>query len=261
MPSSGPRSSSGPAGESPPTSRGGADGERTPTNDERRCRARRRVAEHGQLRRQRLRSGRQRPPRRVLDAIRILNYTPNESARNLKRQSASTIGLIVPDLANQYFALVAEGVERAASERGVLVVLCVPQATGKATTSTRSCSQPAARRGRLPVGDRHLAVADPRADALRRGRPGRRADAGVRAAGGGRRQPQRGARDRPARDRGGAFADRADRRAGAALDCRQRLAGYREALAAAGHNPDEIPSSAATIDSAPATSWRRRRSR
>ena len=68
---------------------------------------------------------------RVLDAIRILNYTPNESARSLKRHSASTIGLSVPELANQYFALVAEGVERAASERDVLVVLCVPEATGK----------------------------------------------------------------------------------------------------------------------------------
>ena len=52
---------------------------------------------------------------RVLDAIRILDYTPNESARSLKRQSASTIGLVVPELANQFFALVAEGVERAAS--------------------------------------------------------------------------------------------------------------------------------------------------
>jgi DNA-binding LacI/PurR family transcriptional regulator len=68
---------------------------------------------------------------RVLDAIRILNYTPNESARSLRRRSASTIGLVVPDLANQYFALIAEGVGRAASDRGVLVVLCVPQATGK----------------------------------------------------------------------------------------------------------------------------------
>jgi len=68
---------------------------------------------------------------RVLDAIRVLEYAPNESARSLKRRSASTIGLVVPDLANQFFALLAEGVERAASERDVLVVLCAPEATGK----------------------------------------------------------------------------------------------------------------------------------
>ncbi len=66
---------------------------------------------------------------RVLDAVRVLNYTPNESARNLKRRSASTIGLVVPDLANPFFALLAQGVEQAASARGVLVVLCAPEAT------------------------------------------------------------------------------------------------------------------------------------
>lgn len=66
---------------------------------------------------------------RVLDAVRVLEYTPNESARSLKRRSTSTIGLVVPDLANQFFALVAEGVERAAAERDVLVVLCAPEAT------------------------------------------------------------------------------------------------------------------------------------
>lgn len=68
---------------------------------------------------------------RVLEAVRELNYTPNESARSLKRRSASTVGLVVPELANQFFALIAEGVERAASARSVLVVLCAPEATGE----------------------------------------------------------------------------------------------------------------------------------
>jgi LacI family transcriptional regulator len=36
---------------------------------------------------------------------------------------------VVPDLANQFFALVAEGVEGAAASRDVLVVLCAPEAT------------------------------------------------------------------------------------------------------------------------------------
>lgn len=67
---------------------------------------------------------------RVLEAIRALGYLPNESARNLKRQSVATIGLVVPDLVNQYFAQIAEGVEQAASERDVLVVFCAPEATG-----------------------------------------------------------------------------------------------------------------------------------
>ncbi len=68
---------------------------------------------------------------RVLEAVSALGYTPNESARNLKRGSVATIGLVVPDLVNQYFAMIAEGVEQAASEKDVLVVLCTPEASGK----------------------------------------------------------------------------------------------------------------------------------
>ncbi|WP_271214992.1 LacI family DNA-binding transcriptional regulator, partial [Pseudonocardia halophobica] len=66
---------------------------------------------------------------RVLDAIRLLDYSPNESARSLKRRSASTVAMVIPDLTNQFFAMVAEGVQRAASAVAVLVVLVVPDAT------------------------------------------------------------------------------------------------------------------------------------
>lgn len=71
---------------------------------------------------------------RVLDAVRVLNYTPNESARNLKRRSASSIGLVVPDLTNQFFAHITEGVERAAAARDVLLVLCAPEATDRSAS-------------------------------------------------------------------------------------------------------------------------------
>jgi DNA-binding LacI/PurR family transcriptional regulator len=66
---------------------------------------------------------------RVLDAIRVLDYSPNGTARSLKKRSASTIGLVVPELTNPFFAMVAEGVQRAASQRDVLVVLVVPEAS------------------------------------------------------------------------------------------------------------------------------------
>lgn len=67
---------------------------------------------------------------RVLDACRLLNYIPNGSARKLRGRFPSTIGLVVPDLVNQFFAFVAQGVERAAAERDVLVVLCAPEEDG-----------------------------------------------------------------------------------------------------------------------------------
>lgn len=73
---------------------------------------------------------------RVLSAVQALKYAPNESARGLKRRSTLPIGLVVPDLSNQFFALLAEGVERAASARDVLVVLCAPEASGVSESVT-----------------------------------------------------------------------------------------------------------------------------
>jgi DNA-binding LacI/PurR family transcriptional regulator len=69
---------------------------------------------------------------RILNAVRELNYIPNESARNLKRRSASTIGLVIPDLSNQFFSLLASGVAHAAAARDFLVVLCSAENTEEA---------------------------------------------------------------------------------------------------------------------------------
>ncbi len=62
--------------------------------------------------------------KRVLEAIQSLGYKPNAIARNLRMQRSTTIGLIVPDINNPYFAEVAHGVEQMASENGLTVVLC-----------------------------------------------------------------------------------------------------------------------------------------
>ena len=66
---------------------------------------------------------------RVLDAVRELGYAPSEAARSLKRRRIASIGLIVPDLGNQFFAAVAESVTEAAMAHDVLVVLCTTDAT------------------------------------------------------------------------------------------------------------------------------------
>src|ERR1700722_10840868 len=66
---------------------------------------------------------------RVLDALRVLNYEPNEAARHLKKRSSPNIGLVVPELSNQFFALLVEGVEQVVSDNDGLDVLCAPEAT------------------------------------------------------------------------------------------------------------------------------------
>ena len=63
--------------------------------------------------------------RQVLATVAELGYEPNSAARSLKRRRISSIGLIVPDLGNPFFAMVAEGVQRAAEANDVLLVLCI----------------------------------------------------------------------------------------------------------------------------------------
>jgi LacI family transcriptional regulator len=62
--------------------------------------------------------------RRVLAVIESMGYTPNVIARNLRLQRSNTIGLIIPDTNNPYFAQVARGVEQMATENGLTTVLC-----------------------------------------------------------------------------------------------------------------------------------------
>jgi LacI family transcriptional regulator len=61
---------------------------------------------------------------RVQAAMRELDYTPNAVARMLSTKRAHTIGLIVSDIRNPFFASVARGVEDVAQERGYTLVLC-----------------------------------------------------------------------------------------------------------------------------------------
>jgi len=47
--------------------------------------------------------------RRVLAVARELGYRPSALARGLKTNRTATIGLVVPDVANPFFAEVARG--------------------------------------------------------------------------------------------------------------------------------------------------------
>lgn len=61
---------------------------------------------------------------RVLAAMDELNYRPNILARGLRRGETRTIGLIVPDNSNPFFAEVARIVEDIGFENGYSVILC-----------------------------------------------------------------------------------------------------------------------------------------
>ncbi|MDF1512461.1 MAG: LacI family DNA-binding transcriptional regulator [Anaerolineae bacterium] len=61
---------------------------------------------------------------RVLQAVEALGYRPSGIARGLATQHTGTLGLVVPDIANPFFAEVARGVEHGAHEKGYNVFLC-----------------------------------------------------------------------------------------------------------------------------------------
>jgi len=61
---------------------------------------------------------------RVEAAIRALGYRPNGLARSLRRGQSHTLGLVLPDSANPYFAEIGRELELSAFEAGFSVVLC-----------------------------------------------------------------------------------------------------------------------------------------
>ena len=61
---------------------------------------------------------------RVFAAMESLNYQPNELARSLRRGQTRTIGLILPDSANPFFADIGRGSETASFEAGYNTIFC-----------------------------------------------------------------------------------------------------------------------------------------
>jgi LacI family transcriptional regulator len=61
---------------------------------------------------------------RVKDAIEKLGYRPNIVARSLKTQRTRTVGIIVPDISNQFYPEIVRGAEDVANIYEYNVMLC-----------------------------------------------------------------------------------------------------------------------------------------
>jgi LacI family transcriptional regulator len=76
---------------------------------------------------------------RVLCAMETLGYRPNAVAQSLRRGSTGTIGLILPDNANMFFAEIARIIEDLGFQNGYSVILCnTNDDPGKEFTYTRT---------------------------------------------------------------------------------------------------------------------------
>ena len=60
----------------------------------------------------------------VRDAAKELNFSPNMLAKSLRLGSTRTVGLVLPDVGNPFFAAIARAVSLEAHARGYSVVLC-----------------------------------------------------------------------------------------------------------------------------------------
>ncbi|PZE73894.1 LacI family DNA-binding transcriptional regulator [Curtobacterium sp. MCBD17_019] len=62
--------------------------------------------------------------RRVRRAAEDLQFTPNRTARTLRRRNSEVIALVIPDIENPYFTEMARGVADVVNDAGYSVVLC-----------------------------------------------------------------------------------------------------------------------------------------
>lgn len=62
--------------------------------------------------------------KKVLKAMSDLNYKPNTVARSLRTKTVNTIGLIISDINNPFYASIIRGVQVAAEEAGYCMILC-----------------------------------------------------------------------------------------------------------------------------------------
>lgn len=61
---------------------------------------------------------------RVLEAIRELNYQPNAFARGLIYKKSYTLGLLIPDIENMYYAGMIRGMQEACNKLGYSLMIC-----------------------------------------------------------------------------------------------------------------------------------------
>lgn len=64
---------------------------------------------------------------RILQLMKEKNYTPNAYARGMNNISMKTIGVIIADIVNPFFAEVVKGIEIACQKKGHKIILCSTQ--------------------------------------------------------------------------------------------------------------------------------------
>ncbi len=62
---------------------------------------------------------------KVLEAVNQLNYTPNETAKNLVTQKSNTVAAIIPDILNPFYSELIKSIETVLSKNHFTLILCI----------------------------------------------------------------------------------------------------------------------------------------
>ncbi|ETN96492.1 LacI family DNA-binding transcriptional regulator [Zhouia amylolytica] len=62
---------------------------------------------------------------KIKEYARSNNYRPNPYARNLRKKDNRTIGVVIPNILNYFFAQVFSGIEKVANENGYNLISCI----------------------------------------------------------------------------------------------------------------------------------------
>ena len=62
---------------------------------------------------------------KIKEYAKLKNYKSNIIGLNLKNRKTKTIGVIIPDILNSFFAKVFSGIEKVADEKGYNVIMCI----------------------------------------------------------------------------------------------------------------------------------------
>lgn len=62
---------------------------------------------------------------KIQEYAKLKNYKPNIIGLNLKNRKTKTIGVIIPNILNSFFAKVFSGIEKVAEEKGYNVITCI----------------------------------------------------------------------------------------------------------------------------------------
>lgn len=73
---------------------------------------------------------------RIKEYAKLKNYKPNVIGLNLKNRKTKTIGVIIPNILNSFFAKVFSGIEKVADEKGYNVIMCISNESLEKETHT-----------------------------------------------------------------------------------------------------------------------------